>query len=70
MQDIGGVLEMGGYGAFVWPAYALSALVMAGFAVASWRELRARERVLRQLEASAPGRRRPRSAGKQKETPA
>jgi heme exporter protein D len=70
MQDISSFLEMGGYGAFVWPAYALSALVMVGFAVASWRELRARERVLRQLEATAPKRRRHRPAGERGETPA
>ena len=70
MQDSGGFLEMGGFGVYVWPAYALTTLVMAGFAVASWRELRAQERSLRQLEAAAPDRRRPRSADRRRETPA
>ena len=70
MQDIGNFLAMGGYGAFVWPAYGLTAAIMVGFAVASWRELRAQERTLRQLEAAAPSRRRSRSAGEREETPA
>ena len=70
MQYISGIVAMGGYGAFVWPAYGLTALVMVGFAVASWRELRARERTLRQLEAVAPKRRRPRAASEREETPA
>jgi heme exporter protein D len=70
MQDIGSFLEMGGYGAFVWPAYALTVLVMTGFALVSWRELRAQKRILRQLEAAAPDRRRARPAGERRETPA
>jgi len=37
---------MGGYAAFVWPAYALTAAVLGGFAVASWRRLKAAERAL------------------------
>ncbi len=42
--------DMGGYAAFVWPAYALTAAVLAAVAVASWRELRALERELADLE--------------------
>jgi heme exporter protein D len=39
-------LAMGGYAAFVWPAYALTAAVLGGLAVASWRKLKAAERAL------------------------
>jgi len=47
-------LAMGGYGAFVWPAYALSALVMIGLAVTAWRNLRVRERDLAKLRDQLP----------------
>jgi heme exporter protein D len=30
-------LAMGGYAAFVWPAYGLAATVMGGLALFSWR---------------------------------
>jgi len=51
-------LAMGGYAAFVWPSYALVALVMIGLFVGSWRELKRRRRLLEQLQAAAPHRRR------------
>lgn len=51
---------MGGYAAYVWPAYALAALVMVGILVASIRELRSREATLKALEGSRPARRRSR----------
>ena len=47
-------LAMGGYGAFVWPAYALSALVMIGLAVTAWWNLRVRERDLAKLRDQLP----------------
>jgi heme exporter protein D len=47
-------LDMGGYAAFVWPAYGLSAIVMIGLAVNAWRNLRARERDLAQLRDQLP----------------
>jgi heme exporter protein D len=48
--------EMGGYAIYVWPAFAVAALVMIGLLVTSLRTLRAREAVLRQLEsAERPG---------------
>ena len=47
-------LAMGGYAAFVWPAYGLSALVMIGLAVTAWRTLRARERDLAKLRDQLP----------------
>jgi heme exporter protein D len=43
-------LAMGGYAAYVWPAYALTAAVLAGLAVASRRRLEALERELAALE--------------------
>ncbi len=49
---------MGGYAVFVWPAYALTALVMIALAVDSFRQLRAQRRALQRLEAAAPPRRR------------
>lgn len=45
---------MGGYAAFVWPAYGLSAIVMIGLAVTGWRSLRARERDLAKLRDQMP----------------
>ena len=49
-------LRMGGYAAYVWPAYGLTALAMAALVVASVRGLRARERLLAGLESVRPGR--------------
>lgn len=36
-------LAMGGYAAFVWPAFGLTALVLVVLWLQSWRELRQRE---------------------------
>lgn len=47
-------LAMGGYAAFVWPAYGLSAIVMIGLAVSGWRSLKARERDLAKLKDQMP----------------
>jgi heme exporter protein D len=44
--------EMGGYAGFVWPSYAITALVMVGLLMVSLRELRDRERTLAALEAA------------------
>ncbi|HVO13706.1 MAG TPA: heme exporter protein CcmD [Alphaproteobacteria bacterium] len=45
-------LEMGGYAVYVWPAFAVAAIVMVGLLVTSLRTLRAREAVLKRLEAA------------------
>ena len=50
---------MGGYGAFVWPAYGVVALLMFGFWLAAWRDLRRQRDELAALEAAGLGRRRP-----------
>jgi heme exporter protein D len=42
---------MGGYAAYVWPAYGLSVAVMVALSVAAWRNLRQKERELAQLQA-------------------
>ena len=45
---------MGGYAQFVWPAYGIAALVILGFAIASWRRLRAAERALERVAEADP----------------
>jgi heme exporter protein D len=44
---------MGGYAAYVWPAYAASALVLGVATVLSLRAYRRARRTLRQLEEEA-----------------
>jgi len=53
-------LAMGGYAAFVWPAYGLAALVLIGLLVGTLKTLRASETTLKALEGSRPPRRRQR----------
>jgi heme exporter protein D len=42
--------SMGGYAAFVWPAYAVTALVLGGLLFQSVRRYRQRRRELERLE--------------------
>jgi heme exporter protein D len=42
---------MGGYAAYVWPAYALAVTILAGMLIATLRTLSARRRVERELAA-------------------
>ncbi|PWC31920.1 heme exporter protein CcmD [Azospirillum sp. TSO22-1] len=51
---------MGGYAAYVWPAYAVAALMMLTVLASTLRGLRAREATLKALEGSRPARRRER----------
>ena len=46
-------ITMGGYAAFVWPAFALSALVLIALLVTSVKALRESERALDALGANA-----------------
>ena len=46
---------MGGYGAFVWPSFAITVAVLAGLLVASVRSASARERELAALRAAESG---------------
>ncbi len=58
MDGIEGFLAMGGYGAYVWPAYGLTAAVMVAFLVTTLRNLRRHQKDLDALEAKAGPRRR------------
>ena len=51
MSAISEFFHMGGYAAFIWPAFAVAAAAMAGPAVASQRRLRANEATLTALQA-------------------
>ncbi len=42
--------EMGGYAAYVWPAFGAAAVILIGLLAISVRTLRSRERALRALE--------------------
>ncbi len=45
-----GFLAMGGYAAYVWPAYAVTAILLVGAAVATWRAYGRAKRRLAALE--------------------
>ncbi|MCC6718666.1 MAG: heme exporter protein CcmD [Acetobacteraceae bacterium] len=51
MGALSDMLGMGGYGAYVWPAFILAAVVLAGLLVSSVITLRRREREAQALEA-------------------
>ena len=46
MQGLRDFFEMGGYGAYVWPAYGVTALVMLALLVATLRRLSARQKAV------------------------
>ena len=46
METIAHYLEMGGYAGFVWPAFIISALVLAGVLIHALRALRRSEAAL------------------------
>jgi heme exporter protein D len=48
-------LAMGGYAAFVWPAYAVAAAALGGLAWQSWRAHRASGRDLARLQRRSDG---------------
>ncbi len=50
MEAVQTLFLMGGYGAFVWPAYVLTAVVMIWLAAMTWTRLRATERALEALQ--------------------
>lgn len=62
MSVIVDFIAMGGYGAFIWPAYGIAAIILAVLLIASLRQLRAAEKQVAALEAASP-RRRPVSTG-------
>ena len=54
METIAHWFEMGGYAGFVWPAYALTAIVLGGLTLASWRRHRRSGDDLSRLQRGAP----------------
>ena len=54
MNTVYGFIAMGGYAEFVWPAYAIAAVVVVGFAIATWRRLRAAESALARVAEADP----------------
>ncbi|MBL4741298.1 MAG: heme exporter protein CcmD [Sneathiella sp.] len=58
MSTLNEFLNMGGYGAFVWPSYGVSALILICLIVLSIRHLRKIERELKPLETDRKSRRR------------
>ena len=52
MDRIATFLAMGGYAAYVWPAFAVAAIVMAGLVANTLLTLRWRERELAEIEAT------------------
>jgi heme exporter protein D len=56
MEVVVSFLDMGGYGAYVWPAFGATALVLAGLLLASVRSLRAKEDALAALRQTRRGR--------------
>ena len=61
MDSVQAFLDMGGYGAFVWPALGVTAVILVGLAVVSIGRLRASERALEDAEERFGRRRRDRS---------
>jgi heme exporter protein D len=57
MDAFAAYFAMGGYAAFVWPAYAVAAVVLGGLALHSWRRYRASRDALRNAEPRALERR-------------
>jgi heme exporter protein D len=47
-------LAMGGYAAYVWPAYGVAVLVLGGLSLASIRAARAARRDLERLQRNQP----------------
>jgi heme exporter protein D len=69
MEQIESFFAMGGYGAYVWPAYGLTAVIMITFLITTLRNLRSRQKSLDSLEAKAGPRRRRTTPDGNRETP-
>ena len=48
-------LSMGGYAAFIWPTYAVAAVVLGGLLGVTWSGMRRREAELELLRAANRG---------------
>jgi heme exporter protein D len=56
MQALVNYLAMGGYAAFVWPAYALATAVMAGLFLQGLRRYRRSQRTIEEIQRAQPAR--------------
>ena len=56
MSTISTYLAMGGYAAFVWPAYAVATVAIGGISWLSWRRYRASAALLDLAQRQAPQR--------------
>ncbi len=50
MDTLSSFLDMGGYAAFVWPGYGLSAVILVGIAILSVRSLSVARTTLQRME--------------------
>ena len=53
MSGVAAYLAMGGYAAFVWPAYAIALVVLGGIVVQSWRRYRIAGALLARLQGKS-----------------
>jgi heme exporter protein D len=53
-SGVAGWLAMGGYAAYVWPAYAVTVVVLGGLAAASWHAYRRDKAALDRAQADRP----------------
>ena len=53
MTSLSSFLDMGGYGAFVWPSFAISAVLLIGVFYLSVRSLKANRLALESLSAES-----------------
>jgi heme exporter protein D len=56
MEQLSSLVHLGGYGAYVWPAYGFAALVLLGLVIRTLASLRANERLLARLHPTAGAR--------------
>tara|TARA_Y100001936_G_scaffold191615_1_gene190801 strand:- start:184 stop:378 length:195 start_codon:yes stop_codon:yes gene_type:complete len=52
------IVDMGGYGVYIWLAWGIAVILLSALIVASVRTMKARERELADMEAASPRRRR------------
>ena len=50
MEQLSSLVHLGGYGAYVWPAYGFAASVLLGLLIRTLASLRANERLLARLQ--------------------
>ena len=51
------IVDMGGYGVYIWSAWGIAVILLGTLIVASVRTMKARERELADMEAASPRRR-------------